>query len=478
MSGKEEKAIHDIDKTQRPKDAKQDQNHQEDGKQETLQRMGQEKQADWQQEDSRRNEHHRHHHHHKGHQHHSRMKKRKFRLLAGAAVLLGVLFLIFIGTTVHLYKQKQANEAEMAARRTGSGIFSKTAEDAAENAAGNTGKNNEKEGNIPDDTASNGADGLNEKASELNANNLNHDKYVSEKNTKTDEMLLLNQNHVEYNGKTYSRSTYLKAYLIIGIDRKGKLTEKTVTGKAGQADGVFLAVHNTSANTAAVVQIPRDTMTPITLTDLSGNVLGQDKQAVSLSFAYGDGREQSCAYTVKAVSDLLCGLPIDGYFAVSTDVISLWNDMIGGVDVQIEEDGLEKANPAFVKGRTVHFSGDMAERFVRYRDTTEAGSPLVRMGRQRRYMMAFETQLQKQAAANDALIPQLFDAAADYMLTDMEKGTYLRLAMDMAQSQKLSDADFYQIPGTAGETQFYDEFYPDQTGIMELMLRIFYHEAK
>ena len=63
--------------------------------------------------------------------------------------------------------------------------------------------------------------------------------------------------------------------------------------------------------------IPRDTMTEITLTDLSGNVLGRDIQHLALGYAYGDGRDKSCQYMKEAVSNLLGGLAIDGYMAIS-----------------------------------------------------------------------------------------------------------------------------------------------------------------
>ena len=424
--------------------------------------------------------HHQHHHHH--HRHMSQRNRRILMLAGGAALLL---VLLFFTVTLRLYQKRQESDALIASRRAEDGIFGAASLGNAERAGeeGNALRGGT-DGDENDESTDKGADGVGGAADGEKYGNISEkdtktnkiNKTDSKKDTNSAQTPLLKENHVEYNGKKYIRNTYLKAYLFIGIDRKDKLTEQTVTGQAGQADGVFLAIHDTANNTAKIVQIPRDTMTPITLTDLSGNVLGQDTQAVSLSFAYGDGREKSCEYTQKAVSDLLWGLPIDGYFAASTNVISILNDLLGGVDVTIETDGLEKANPAFVKGATVHLAGDMAERFVRYRDTEQAGSPLVRMSRQRQYLIAFEQKLQEASKQNDALIPQMFDAIADYMLTDMDKGTYLKLGLDLAGSQGLSENDFYQIPGEAGETAFYDEFYPDKQGILELMLELFYRE--
>lgn len=128
----------------------------------------------------------------------------------------------------------------------------------------------------------------------------------------------LAENVIEYGGKKYRRNSYVKAILCIGVDRSG-LGEKTTTGFGGQSDGLFLLAQDTARNTVKILMIPRDTLTRITLTDLSGNVLGKDVQHLTLAYAYGDGRELSCEYTVEAVSELLGGLTIDHYMAVDTD---------------------------------------------------------------------------------------------------------------------------------------------------------------
>ena len=121
---------------------------------------------------------------------------------------------------------------------------------------------------------------------------------------------------VEYKGKQYRRNSYVKAILCMGIDRSGNMTEKTTTGFGGQADGLFLIAQDTVRNTIKILMIPRDTMTDIMLTDLSGNELGKDMQHLNLAYAYGDGRERSCEYMVEAVSELFGGLKIEWYLSL------------------------------------------------------------------------------------------------------------------------------------------------------------------
>ena len=78
-----------------------------------------------------------------------------------------------------------------------------------------------------------------------------------------------------YQGKTYRRVSHIKAILCMGVDRRGVMTEDLVPAFGGQADGIFLLAQDTARNHLKILMIPRDAMTEITMTDLSGNVLGK-----------------------------------------------------------------------------------------------------------------------------------------------------------------------------------------------------------
>ena len=263
---------------------------------------------------------------------------------------------------------------------------------------------------------------------------------------------------VEYQGKSYRRNTY-----------------RRTAGFGGQADGIFLVAQDTARDRIKVLVIPRDTMTEITLTDLSGNELGSSIQHLTLAYAYGDGREKSCRYMTEAVSRLLGGLSIDGYMAVSMAVLPLANDKVGGVTVTIEEPGLKQADPVFVQGQTVTLRGEQAEKYVRYRDTGRAQSALVRMERQKTYIKGFLDAARDKSRLDDSLIPDLMKEIEPYMVTDMTKDRYLDMALDfLGGNQDFTDADMVTLPGTAVETVIYDEYHPNQEEIMEIVLDWFY----
>ena len=362
----------------------------------------------------------------------------RWAVAAGALAVTGC---IWIG--MGLYRQRKAIEAEIAAR-----TYGVDAAGTADGAAGNS--------------AADGASGYGIAGNSAGARN--EDLFATD--------------IVTYNGKKYRRNSYVKAILCMGVDRAGKMTETTTTGFGGQADGIFLIAQDTARNTLKILMIPRDSMTDIILTDLSGNILGKDMQHLNLAYAYGDGREKSCDYTVEAVSDFLGGLKIDWYLAADTSAIAMLNDEAGGVTVTIDKDGMETRDPALIKGETVTLKGKQAEIFVRYRDINVDHSALYRMDQQQQYIKGFFETVQKQAVKDSGLVVRMFDKVQDYMVTNMSKDQYLKIAMDAVGSGNLSDEDFFTVPGQGVVSPRYDEFYADQEALTPILLELFYREIE
>lgn len=281
---------------------------------------------------------------------------------------------------------------------------------------------------------------------------------------------------IEYQGKSYERNPSVKAVLCIGVDSSGSL-DKKVTGDGGQADGLFLIAHDVARDHVRILMIPRDTMTPITLTDLSGNILGKTEHHITLAYGYGDGREQSCEWTAEAVSELLSGLRIDGYLAMNTTMIPVLNDMVGGVTVTVDVDGMERRDPELVKGTTVTLDGKQAELFVRYRDVNVDNSAITRMSQQRQYMENYLATVRQKAAKDDQLITRLMDTVQTDMITNMPKDQYMEIGLDLINSgQALGENDILTIPGEAVTTEMFDEFHHDPEGTLQMVLELFYRQ--
>ncbi len=288
-------------------------------------------------------------------------------------------------------------------------------------------------------------------------------------------MPVLAENPVIYQGATYRRNQYVKAILCMGVDRSDTMTESKEFGAAGQSDGIFLIAQDTVHHSLKILMIPRDTMTEIPITNDNGAPDTKITQ-LTIAYAYGDGREGSCENTVWSVEKLLSGFSIDNYLAVDTTVVAKLNDAVGGVTVTIPTDGMEKRDPAFVKGAQVTLHGDQAEAFVRYRDITRDFSALYRMDQQQEYITQYFKAVKEASGTDSQIVTHLFDLIRDYMITDMSKDQYLKIAMDGLDAGNLTGQDFYTVPGTGETTETFDVYRADRQAVIPIILNLFYRK--
>ena len=177
----------------------------------------------------------------------------------------------------------------------------------------------------------------------------------------------------------------------------------------------------------------------------------------------------------EAVSNLLGGLSIDGYIAVSMEALPLMNDGVGGVTVVMDENGLEKANPEFTPGKTITLDGKQAESYIRYRDIDEPQSALTRTERQKTYIQGFLRAAKVKAGKDESFVPRLLKDMGPYMITDMAKDRYMDMALAfLGSSQDIAGTDMLTLPGEAVETSVYDEYHPDKEQVLPIILDMFY----
>ncbi len=300
---------------------------------------------------------------------------------------------------------------------------------------------------------------------------------VSETSAEEESYPDFSENTVSWNGKTYKRNTYIKPILLLGIDNAGSMHEKKEYGFAGQSDGVFLVAEDTARNTIKILIIPRDTMTEVMEENPETGRIEPYTDHLSLAYCFGDGMEESCENSRLAVQTLLMNLPITDYMAVDTTVIAAVNDAVGGVSVTVPTEGMEKADEAFVYGETITLHGTQAERFVRYRDTGTDNSALNRMQQHRQYITGFFAALKAASRADSGIVTKLYDLTQDYMITNMQKESYLKMALDVLQQGNVDDSTMLTLPGYGTATDTFDEYYASQDGIVEVILSMFYREA-
>lgn len=124
---------------------------------------------------------------------------------------------------------------------------------------------------------------------------------------------------VEYKGGTYKYNDHLSNYLFLGIDTRNSVDTYQTQEDAGQADAIFVVSMDRATEEIKVLFIPRDSMTEIEVFNPSGKSLGESTDHINIQYAFGDGKQKSCELMKTAVSNLLDGLPIQGYCSMNMD---------------------------------------------------------------------------------------------------------------------------------------------------------------
>ena len=281
-----------------------------------------------------------------------------------------------------------------------------------------------------------------------------------------------NSDIVEYKGETYKYNDHLSNYLFLGIDTRETVDTYQSQADAGQADAIFLVSMDRATEKIKVLFIPRDSMTRIEVFNPYGQSLGETTDHLNIQYAFGDGQEKSCELMKTAVSNMLDGLPIQGYCSMNMDGISVITDFVGGIQLTIPDDSLADVNPEYKKGAVVDITGETAEQFVRYRDIDKTQSALVRQERQKTFLQALVQKAQEKAGEDAGFVTGLYDSVKSYTVTNMGNDIFAKL---LAASQNgITDTETVPGEGTHGEN--FDEYHIDEDALSDLIISMFYEK--
>ena len=280
---------------------------------------------------------------------------------------------------------------------------------------------------------------------------------------------------VTVNGVKYRQKKNLTTILFMGIDRASDAVQGVGNRNGGQADFLRLIIIDHAEKTISQLQIDRDTMTPITVLSALGNRSSTRTLQISLSHGYGDGKEQSCQFTVDAVSNMLFNIPINGYIAMNLDGINVLNDTLGGITVTLEDD-FSHIDPAMTKGTTLTLMGEQAEVFVRSRMSMEVGTNEARMIRQQQYLSQMMDLLHEKVLKDEEFIGTLFDSLSPYLVTNVSRAQMINDAWTSRnyQMNPLYVPEGTHVIGADG----YMEFHADETALEQMVLDLFYQKTK
>ena len=262
-----------------------------------------------------------------------------------------------------------------------------------------------------------------------------------------------------YNGIAYNYNDRLINILVIGVDRKNP----NMPGKH-QADALYLISLDTDANFVKVIAISRNTVADVDSYDINGDYFSTVKQQLCLAYTYSSDDKKSSENTVKSVSNLLYGIPINGYYTIFMNCVEEIVDSVGGVPVHITED-LTPVNPMLTQNADITLSGDIALRYLQYRG--ESNAP--RLERQKTFISSFVNQAK---AAMRSLPVKIYNKLASNTVTDVTSASAAYLASEALEA----DFEIFGIEGDVGTDGLYETFAPNEAQLYQLVLNVFYQK--
>lgn len=272
---------------------------------------------------------------------------------------------------------------------------------------------------------------------------------------------------IERNGIAYYPRQDIKVMMILGIDEFGPVTASESYNNTGEADMVALLIFDEKTEKIDVLCLNRDTMLDVSVLGLGGKPAGTSYGQLALSHTYGSGLEDSCENTRSTVSNFLYGITIDYYVSMNMDAITILNDAVGGVTVNVTED-FSAVDPSIATGN-VTLRGEQAIHYVQVRKNVGDQMNVSRMERQKQYMEGFLKSLRQ--SGDEAFVLETYDRVSDYIVTDCSAKTLASML------SHYKDYQLDQIVTPEGENvmgQQYVEFHVDEEKMDSLILELFY----
>ncbi|MBQ8623946.1 MAG: LCP family protein [Oscillospiraceae bacterium] len=256
--------------------------------------------------------------------------------------------------------------------------------------------------------------------------------------------------------------------MLIGIDRYGQLESSGFYRNDSSADVVALLIFDEKSEQCNVLYLNRDTMLEMPALGITGRRAGTYYGQLALSYSYGSGLEDSAELTRETVSNFLYGINIDYYAVMTMDAITILNDAVGGVKVNVTDD-FSEVDPTITMGE-ITLQGEQAINFVRLRRGLGDQLNISRIERQKEYIKGFVEAFRAKKEESSSFVLSAHSEVSPYVLSDCPVNT-ISVLMD-----RFADYELAEIVSPEGEsvlTDFY-EFHVDEEKLDELILRLFY----
>ena len=261
---------------------------------------------------------------------------------------------------------------------------------------------------------------------------------------------------VSYQGEKYKYNNRITTILLAGLDSEDDIVATKTFTMAPRA-----------------VALNRDTMTKIRRYTLDGYSRGLYTDHLGYAFTYGDGGEKSCENLSEAVSLLLYDVPISHYLVVNRSSIKKIAEIVGPVEVVVPNNDLIEVDSEYTEGNKVLIDQNNIELFVRRRDTSKDFTNTSRMERQQAYINAAMEKVLALLKDDPSEAWSMLEELEKCVMTDINRSQYLDLVNDI-NKVSYSSGNYYTPVGTQSSENTHDEFYVDETDLLEKVVDLFY----
>lgn len=280
---------------------------------------------------------------------------------------------------------------------------------------------------------------------------------------------------LNYQGETYIKKENIETVLVMGLDKYSGPIDESSYNNNKQADFLLLLVIDNDNHKYTAVHINRDTIVNVNKLGLGGESIGTITQQLALAYNYGNGGLASCFNTGDSVSELLMGIKVDHYIAVTMDGVAVFNDLVGGVEVTVLDD-FTGIDDTLIKGEKVTLMGEHALNYVRTRKGLADSTNETRMERQRQYIKALHKKTIDLADSDADFIVDATLKMSDYLVSDYSV-TRMQEVFNKISSYSFAQMRYLEGETKIGTTTFGDEameFYPSEESIQEIVVDLFY----
>ncbi len=274
---------------------------------------------------------------------------------------------------------------------------------------------------------------------------------------------------VTVDGVDYFPRQDITTVLVMGIDRYGPVADSEAYNNSGAADFNVLVIIDESAQAVNLLYLNRDTMVEMPVLGVGGRQAGTYYGQLALAHTYGSGLEDSCENVKQTVSQLLGGIQIDYYVSMNMDTISILNDAVGGVTVEVTED-FSHVDPTITMG-TLTLDGQQAVNYVRTRKDVGDQLNLSRIDRQKEYINSFSAAFLDAYEADRNFAQRVYEEISPYLVTDLSVSV-LNGMMEHYGEFSVNRVTTPEGDNVMGDRYF--EFYADEAPLRELSLELFY----